>query len=136
MSQSYDTHVSQEYVIQGNDAIVKCGIPSFVSDFVTVVGWVDNGGETILPSISSLPKGNSSCCCFAVVFQDFKTHVDSETYVIIGNDAILKCDVPSFVGDLVSVVSWHDNQGEVFHMATQSMGKRILTFRVPILLSH
>ena len=38
--------------------------------------------------------------------QDFKVHVDVETYVILGNDALLKCQVPSFVSDLVDVFSW------------------------------
>ena len=41
------THVSQEYVIQGNDVIVKCGIPSFVSDFLSVVSWEDDAGATL-----------------------------------------------------------------------------------------
>ena len=34
-----------------------------------------------------------------------------ENYVILGNDALLKCDVPSFVGDLVDVFGWLDNEG-------------------------
>ena len=50
--QSYQTGPIDEYVIQGNDALVKCSIPSFVSDFVSVVAWVDNAGNTILPASS------------------------------------------------------------------------------------
>ena len=38
------------YVIIGNSALIKCEIPSFVSDFVNVVSWVDNEGNSILPS--------------------------------------------------------------------------------------
>ena len=30
-----------EYVIKGNSAILKCQIPSFVADFVTVASWVE-----------------------------------------------------------------------------------------------
>lgn len=30
----------EEYVLKGNSAIVKCHIPSFVSDFVTVSAWI------------------------------------------------------------------------------------------------
>lgn len=52
---------------------------------------------------------------FSVIAQDFKAHVAQETYVIVGNDAIIKCDIPSFVGDLVSAVSWHDNSGNAYH---------------------
>ena len=44
--QHYKTGGSEEYIIIGNDAIIKCNIPSFVSDFVTVDAWVDSeGGE-------------------------------------------------------------------------------------------
>ena len=35
----YETDVAKEYVILGNDAIMKCSIPSFVTDFVSVMGW-------------------------------------------------------------------------------------------------
>ena len=35
-----DTH--NVYVIKGNSALVKCEIPSFVADFVTVESWSDN----------------------------------------------------------------------------------------------
>lgn len=44
--QSYDTDVAKEFVIRGNDALVKCSIPSYVTDFVTVVSW------TVLASAS------------------------------------------------------------------------------------
>ena len=37
--QSYRTAVPEDYVIRGNDALVKCSIPSFVTDFVTVLSW-------------------------------------------------------------------------------------------------
>ena len=39
MVQSYRTAVPEDYVIRGNDALVKCSIPSFVTDFVTVLSW-------------------------------------------------------------------------------------------------
>ena len=57
VSQDYVTHVSQEYVIQGNDVIVKCGIPSFVSDFLTIVSWEDDAGTTLYAE--SNKNGNS-----------------------------------------------------------------------------
>ena len=31
--------------------------------------------------------------------------------VMIGNDALFKCQIPSFVSDLVSVESWTDSEG-------------------------
>lgn len=36
--------MDKEYVMKGNSAIMKCSVPSFVSDYVSVVGWVDEDG--------------------------------------------------------------------------------------------
>ena len=49
-SQSYRAAVPEESVILGNDVVMKCNIPSFVADFVSVVGWVDSEGSTFLVS--------------------------------------------------------------------------------------
>lgn len=35
-----------EYVIRGNSAILKCSVPSFVADFITVESWVTSEGQT------------------------------------------------------------------------------------------
>lgn len=34
--------------------------------------------------------------------------------MIRGNSAILKCVTPSFLGDFITVLSWHTDQGEEF----------------------
>ncbi|KAJ6647605.1 Down syndrome cell adhesion molecule-like protein Dscam2, partial [Pseudolycoriella hygida] len=39
-----------EYVIKGNSAILKCSLPSFISDFLKVESWVDEAGNELLPS--------------------------------------------------------------------------------------
>ena len=57
--QIYKTDASQEYVIMGNDAIVKCQYPSFVSDLLSVTGWQDSEGAVFK---SSQHVGKS---CFA-----------------------------------------------------------------------
>ncbi|XP_066244768.1 cell adhesion molecule Dscam1 isoform X32 [Euwallacea similis] len=44
VNQYYEAEVVSEYVIRGNTAVLKCNIPSFVSDFVRVEAWV---GENI-----------------------------------------------------------------------------------------
>ena len=44
-SEFYTAEILNEYVIIGNDALLKCNIPSFVADFVSVVGWVDSQGQ-------------------------------------------------------------------------------------------
>ena len=41
VKQSYVAHVNPEYVIAGNAIVVKCEIPSFVSDFVRVTNWIE-----------------------------------------------------------------------------------------------
>ena len=48
MSQDYTTKAEDEYVIRGNDVLMKCKIPSFVSDYISVVGWIDNDLKEIL----------------------------------------------------------------------------------------
>lgn len=49
VSQHYDTDGSKEYVIRGNSAIIKCQIPSFVADFVSVVSWHTDQDESFYP---------------------------------------------------------------------------------------
>ena len=50
--QDYSTKAEDEYVIQGNDVLIKCKIPSFVSDFVQIVGWIDNEENSIMPGLN------------------------------------------------------------------------------------
>lgn len=49
VAQSYEVEADNEYVIRGNSAVMKCEIPSFVSDFVIVESWQDSQGNTYLP---------------------------------------------------------------------------------------
>ena len=58
---------------------------------------------------NSLDKTIDSGFVLTVVFQEFNINVPRETYAITGNDAIIKCEVPSFVTDLVSVTGWTDS---------------------------
>ena len=37
--QSYEIDVGKEYVIDGNDALLKCKVASFVGDFVSIESW-------------------------------------------------------------------------------------------------
>ncbi|XP_050305199.1 cell adhesion molecule Dscam2 isoform X22 [Anthonomus grandis grandis] len=48
VSQAYTANVMDESVLKGNTAILKCHIPSFVSDFVSVTSWVQDDGHEIL----------------------------------------------------------------------------------------
>ncbi|KAK7601499.1 hypothetical protein V9T40_008940 [Parthenolecanium corni] len=100
--QSYDTDVNKEYTIRGNAAILKCQIPSYVADFLSVISWHTDKGDDFVPSTDF------------VVIQAYETDVIKE-FAIRGNAAIIKCQVPSYVADFVNVISWHTDKGEEFH---------------------
>ena len=51
------------------------------------------------------------------------TESDNE-YIILGNDALMKCEVPSFVSDLVQVHSWIDNENNEFYLKDGFRSKR------------
>ncbi|KAJ0175513.1 hypothetical protein K1T71_008672 [Dendrolimus kikuchii] len=40
VAQSYAVNLMEEYVLRGNSAILKCHIPSFVSEYVSVISWI------------------------------------------------------------------------------------------------
>lgn len=50
VSQEFEVEADNEYVIRGNSAIMKCEIPSFVADFVTVTMWSDSAGNEYPPN--------------------------------------------------------------------------------------
>ena len=48
-----------------------------------------------------------------MVSQDYQTDAFREN-VILGNDVIFKCDIPSFMSDFVSVEAWIDSEAEAY----------------------
>lgn len=46
VSQSYTANVWEEHVIRGNSALLKCQVPAFVADFVSISAWLADN-ETI-----------------------------------------------------------------------------------------
>lgn len=56
----------------------------------------------------------------AVVGQFYATEIISE-YVIRGNNAVLKCSIPAFVADYVSVISWIDSQDQVYEIGARGI---------------
>ena len=50
VTQDYDCYVNQAHVIRGNDVLMKCDIPSFVTDFVTLLNWQDDQENIFSPS--------------------------------------------------------------------------------------
>ncbi|KRF98096.1 uncharacterized protein Dwil_GK22019, isoform BG [Drosophila willistoni] len=61
----------------------------------------------------------------AVVSQHYEEDIH-KAFVIRGNSAILKCDIPSFVADFVNVISWHTDQDESFYPDAEYDGKYLV----------
>lgn len=59
----------EEYVLRGNAAIVKCHVPSFVSEYVTVVSWIISEGDE---SVEIQIDGKNSDGISFVVFNLWK----------------------------------------------------------------
>ena len=59
---------------------------------------------------------------FSVVNQEYMARVHGED-VIQGNNALVKCSIPSFVADLISVISWEDTAGNIYNADPLSYGK-------------
>lgn len=51
IEEPYRSEVNNEYVIRGNSVVLKCSIPPFIADFVTVVSWQDNIGNIYQSSL-------------------------------------------------------------------------------------
>ncbi|XP_050520760.1 cell adhesion molecule Dscam2 isoform X12 [Daktulosphaira vitifoliae] len=49
----------------------------------------------------------------AVIEEPYRSEVNNE-YVIRGNSVVLKCSIPPFIADFVSVVSWQDDNNNVY----------------------
>lgn len=140
VSQAYDIDASKEYVIKGNSVIVKCQFPSFVADFLRVVSWETDKGDIYYPGdtygtylyFSVLTQANPGhnppfftypfdfilTETSLVVMQSYDTNAGME-YAIRGNAIVLKCQLPSYVADFVTVVSWHTDKGEDFFPSEQ-----------------
>ena len=56
VSQDYVARVHEIDVILGNSGLLKCEIPSFVIDFVSVINWINDQGDEFFPTQNSLGK--------------------------------------------------------------------------------
>jgi len=53
VAQQYESEAENEYVIRGNNLILKCKIPSFVADFLQIIAWVDSEGQEYTPQTTA-----------------------------------------------------------------------------------
>ena len=62
--------------------------------------------------------------------QNYVTESDNE-YVIFGNDALMKCDIPSFISDLIEIQSWTDSEENIYlKNSYSSFGTRNLLSKI------
>ena len=73
VNQEYETDAEKEYVIIGNSVLMKCKIPSFVADFVSVESWKDNFDNEYF-------SGMSMCSCMQTTLS-FKQYYTSSTFL-------------------------------------------------------
>lgn len=59
VTQPYNPEILTEYVIRGNSAILKCSIPSYIAEFVTVEAWIREDGEVYLPEDPAVAQGTT-----------------------------------------------------------------------------
>jgi len=64
---------------------------------------------------------------FTVVLQNYVTGTEDE-YVILGNTAVIKCKIPSFVADFVSVESWTSSDGQEYRHFNDRYGRIVLSY--------
>lgn len=57
----------------------------------------------------------------SVVIQSYEIEADNE-YVIRGNSAVMKCEVPSFVADFVHVEMWQDSLNNTYLPGREAYG--------------
>lgn len=48
VAQNYEIDVIKEFAIRGNSAVMKCQVPSYVSDFVQIISWITEDSEYVL----------------------------------------------------------------------------------------
>lgn len=69
-----------------------------------------------------------------VVIQSYEAEADNE-YVIRGNAAIMKCEIPSYVADFVYVDFWSDSEGHNYYPNAEEIGIYFLSTLNVILYS-
>lgn len=50
VKQKYDVQVYDEYVISGNTAVLRCQVPSYISEYIMVTSWIQDDSINIYPN--------------------------------------------------------------------------------------
>ena len=70
--QDYQTDPRTIYAIVGNFALMKCDIPSFLADFVTIHSWTDGTGNEYFSDIAN--KFGNFSVTLVVIHCEFVTY--------------------------------------------------------------
>ena len=68
---TYETRVADSFVISSNEALLSCSLPSFASEYLSVVAWVTSEGVQIARS-DTLGKGSSPHSWYFVMLSRIK----------------------------------------------------------------
>lgn len=108
VSQFYESQVYDEYVIKGNAAVLKCNIPSFVSDHVEIIDWVDSNGEIYARENSS---GKCQLHHQQTVLNKFpKAPYCAFSFLIHANPCLIKrlhCPLIVCMADVFNFLTYH-----------------------------
>lgn len=103
---------------------------SFTLKNIRLIMVKNPGGECLdwrrpislsLLSSHKIPLTNKYFVLLSVVYQEYASE-SHNVYVIVGNAALFKCEIPSYVADFVSVTSWVDSQSKEYFADSQSLG--------------
>lgn len=56
-------------MIRGNSAILKCSIPSYIAEFVTVEAWIREDGEVYIPEDPAVGQGITGVRFYSGLFR-------------------------------------------------------------------
>nr|XP_037870597.1 Down syndrome cell adhesion molecule-like protein Dscam2 isoform X10 [Bombyx mori] len=59
VQQNYEPRVTDEDILRGNSAIIKCIIPSFVADYIQILEWVQSEESISVPNTNSFSFNSS-----------------------------------------------------------------------------
>ncbi|XP_028966868.1 hemicentin-1 [Galendromus occidentalis] len=100
VQQRYEVQVYDEFVISGNTAVLRCHIPSYVRDYVSVVTWEREDGVTITSNV-------------AVV-----------TILEVGQRVSLPCDIESLQDDSPLRIRWFKDGQDAPNYIAEDVLKR------------
>lgn len=76
VEQYWEVQVYNQYVLEGNTAVLQCKVPSFVRDFVSITSWTQ-GHTNYYPTHNAGEWGRGGLKGF--MFTHFRAHLISHT---------------------------------------------------------